>query len=146
MDLTIRRIGNSLGVIVPRSLLDAWGLAEGSTLRATLAGIHPPRRLRNSQAVLDRIKREIAVEVVRRFPLDQIREKSLANLERWHAAGAWSRPYDEWKRILQSSDDGELLKAMLGMDEEANRLRQSMPYAGMLPRDVVERLNEEASR
>jgi hypothetical protein len=31
MRLAIRRIGNSLGVIVPRSALAAWGVGEGDT-------------------------------------------------------------------------------------------------------------------
>ena len=35
MRLTIRRIGNSLGVIIPKSTLDAWGLSEGDTLELT---------------------------------------------------------------------------------------------------------------
>jgi hypothetical protein len=146
MELVIRRIGNSLGVILPRTLLDAWGLGEGARLLAGPDGVRPPRASRNAQAVLDQIKRAIALEVVRRFSPAEVRKASLENLARWKAAGAWSEAYGEWREILRSGDDGELFKAMLGTDERANRLRQSMPYAGMLPRDVVTRLNEEAAR
>ena len=146
MDLVIRRIGNSLGVILPRMLLDAWGLGEGGKLKAGPGGIRPPRSSLNAQEALDRLKRAIAVEVVRRHSPEEIRRHSMANLARWKSQGAWSKAYDEWREILASDDDGELFKAMLGVDDRANRLRQSMPYAGLLPREVVERLNEEASR
>lgn len=146
MDVTVRRIGNSLGVIVPRATLDQWGVGEGDRLEVTASGIRPARRRRNAQEVLDELKRAIALEVVRRFTTEEIRRRSRENLDRWKAAGVGSRAYEEWRQILGSGDDGELLKAMLGHDERANRLRQSMPYAGMLPREVTERLNEEAAR
>ena len=41
--------------------------------------------------------------------------------------------YDEWQRILESGDDGELFATMLGRDERCIRLRQSPPYVGLLP-------------
>jgi hypothetical protein len=34
---------------------------------------------------------------------------------------------------------------MLGVDERSNRLRQSPPYVGLLPREDVLNLNEEAA-
>ena len=39
MKLTIRRIGNSLGVIVPKTALEIWGIGEGDTLELTERGI-----------------------------------------------------------------------------------------------------------
>ena len=146
MDQTVRRIGNSLGVIIPRQVLEQWGVGEGDRLEVDAAGIRPLRGRRNAQQVLDELKRSIAFEVVRRFPADEIRRHSQANLKRWKASGVWSQAYEEWRRIIAGADDGVLLKAMLGDDDRANRLRQSMPYAGMLPRKVTERLNEEATR
>lgn len=145
MDLTVRRIGNSLGVIVPRSILDQWGVREGDRLEITASGIRPRQR-RNAQELLDELKLSIALEVVRRYSPDEIRIHSRKNLRRWKASGVWSKAYDEWHHIIEGGDDGELLKAMVGRDERANRLRQSMPYAGMLPREVTRRLNEEAAR
>jgi antitoxin component of MazEF toxin-antitoxin module len=146
MDLVLRRVGNSFGVIIPRPLLEAWGVGEGDVLQATVAGIAPPRKRRNAQDALDELKRAIAVEVVKRHPPQAIRERALGNLARWKKQGVWSKAYDEWQALLRSGDDGELLKAMLGFDQRANRMRQSMPYTGMLPRELVQRLNEEASR
>jgi antitoxin component of MazEF toxin-antitoxin module len=145
MDVTVRRIGNSLGVIVPRSLLDQWGVGEGDRLEVTASGIRPRQR-RNAQELLDELKLSIALEVVRRHSPEEIRLHSRKNLRRWKASGVWSKAYEEWHDIIESGDDGELLKAMVGRDERANRLRQSMPYPGMLPREVTQRLNEEAAR
>jgi antitoxin component of MazEF toxin-antitoxin module len=144
MRLTIRRIGNSLGIIVPKPALDAWGLGEGDTLELTTRGIGPPRQ-RDAHEVLDEHKRKLAAAVATRFPANAIRAHSLANLHRWRKAGAWVSAYDEWAEILHGSDDGALFAAMLGRDERANRLRQSPPYVGLLPRDEVAKLNEEAA-
>ncbi len=57
----------------------------------------------------------------------------------------WNSAYGEWKELLEHADDGKLFAALLGRDQNSNRLRQSPPYVGMLPRDEVRRLNEEAA-
>lgn len=142
MRLVLRRIGNSLGIIVPRAKLDEWGLGEGDHLELSTNGIRPPRV---SSTALDELKRRLAAAVAARFTPNLIRAHSFANLHRWKESGVWVSAYDEWKEILESGDDGELFAAMLGHDERANRLRQSPPYVGLLPRDEVKRLNEEAS-
>lgn len=144
MRLTVRRIGNSLGVIIPKATLETWAVGEGDDLKLDPRGIRPPSML--SAATLDRLKHSIALETVRRFSTQQIRAKILGNLHRWKAKGSWVSAYDEWKAIAASGDDGALYAAMLGQDEEANRLRQSMPFVGLLPREEVQRLNEEATR
>lgn len=142
MKLTVRRVGNSLGVIIPKAVLDRWGVAEGGRLELGERIIRPPGE---SHQVLDALKRSIAFEVVRRFTAAQIRAQILANLHRWQSRGSWVSAYDEWKRVAQSKDDGALFAAMLGRDDKADRLRQSMPFVGLLPKDVVRSLNEEAS-
>jgi antitoxin component of MazEF toxin-antitoxin module len=145
MKLPLRRIGNSLGVIVPKSALMAWGVSEGDTLELAADCIRPRRRERAAHARLDELKRRLGVEVVSRFPANQIRAQSLANLHRWKRSGAWVSAYDEWEKILTEGSDGELFASILGNDDRSNRLRQSPPYVGLLPREEVERLNEEAS-
>jgi antitoxin component of MazEF toxin-antitoxin module len=144
MRLTIRRIGNSLGVIVPRATLHSWGLGEGDSLELTARGIRPPTPPQSGHGALDEHKRKLAAAVAARFTANQIRAHSLANLHRWRASGAWVSAYDEWIGILRG-DDGALFAVMLGRDERSNRLRQSPPYVGMLPREEVMRLNEEAT-
>jgi hypothetical protein len=93
---------------------------------------------------LDELKRRIAVAVVRSFTPRQIRAQMLANLHRWRKQGTWGPAYEEWQAIAQSEDDGALFAVMLGHDDDAVRLRQSMPGVGLLPREEVRKLNEEA--
>lgn len=145
MKLTIRRVGNSLGVILPKSMLDTWGLGEGNTLDLTVDGICPRKRSCLSHQALDELKRALAFAVVRRFTAQEIRAKSLANLYRWKNQDAWVSAYDEWQEIVERGSDGALFAAMLERDERSNRLRQSPPYVGLLPREEVKKLNEEAS-
>lgn len=144
MKTTIRRVGNSLGVLVPRDVLRAWGVSEGDCLEITPRAIRPLRR-GNAHEELDELKLAIALAVVARFKPQVIRAKILANLHRWQAIGSWVTAYSEWRAIAESGDDGALFAAMLGRDERANRLRQSAPYVGLLPSDVMRRLNEEAT-
>jgi len=144
MKLTIRRIGNSLGVIIPRAQLAAWGVTEGGQMEVTDGGIRPLRKASAHEA-LDELKLALARAVVDRYPPARIRAQIAANLHRWKARGSWVSAYDEWKAIAGSGDDGALFAAMLGRDERSQRLRQSMPFVGLLPRDVVRRLNEEAA-
>jgi antitoxin component of MazEF toxin-antitoxin module len=145
MKLPIRRIGNSLGVIVPRTMLDSWGLGEGDHLNLSKDGIRPARRGGLSHPELDEHKRRLAAAVVSAFSANHIRAHSMANLHRWKAIGVWGPAYEEWQRLLENSTDGELFAVMLGRDERSNQLRQSPPYVGMLPRAQVEKLNEEAA-
>lgn len=134
-----------MGVIVPKSALTAWGLDEGDTLELTERGLRPPRSLRSAHQELDELKRLLALAVVRQFTPREIRAQSLANLHRWKKQGSWVSAYDDWQAILATGSDGELFAAMLGRDEDSNRLRQSPPYVGLLSRDEVKRLNEEAT-
>lgn len=145
MKLELRRIGNSLGVIVPKEALQNWGVGEGDYLELSERGIRPASKSGALHAMLDELKRKLASEVVSRFTPNLIRAHSLANLSRWRKNGVWGPVYAEWQEILESASDGDLFAAMLGRDENSNRLRQSPPYAGLLPRDVVRRLNEEAT-
>jgi antitoxin component of MazEF toxin-antitoxin module len=145
MRQVLRRIGSSLGVIVPKISLQLWGVGGGDYLELNERGICPIDRSADSHEVLDELKRKIAAEVASRFPANLIRAHSLGNLRRWQRNGVWAPVYDEWLTLLQDTNDGELFAAMLGRNEHSNRLRQSPPYVGLLPREIVRRLNEEAT-
>jgi len=146
MKLAIRRIGNSLGVIIPRTALDAWGVAEGDTLELTGRGIRPASPGAGlSHRTLDELKRSIALAVLRRFTPREIRAQILANLHRWKRQDAWCPAYDEWHDLASREDDAALFAAMLGRDDHAVTLRQSMPFVGLLPQEEVRRLHEEAA-
>jgi antitoxin component of MazEF toxin-antitoxin module len=145
MKLAIRRIGNSLGVLLPKATLAAWGVGEGDSLELTERGVRPFVTSGLSHHVLDELKRQLALAVVRQFTPAEIRAQSLGNLHRWKRHGSWVSAYDEWKAIVDGGDDGELFAAMLGRGEVSNRLRQSAPYVGLLSRNEVQRLNEEVA-
>ena len=145
MRVTLRRIGNSLGVLVPKAKLDAWGLDEGDALELTDQGLRPPRRGGFTHEELDEHRRNVALAVVGNFTARQIRAQILANLHRWKGQGVWGKAYEEWRKIVASDDDGELFAAMLGRDENAIRLRQSAPFVGLLSKEEVRKLNEEAA-
>jgi len=145
MKVAVRRIGNSLGVIVPKPVLESWGVGEGDELELTARGFHPVARRGLSHEALDELKRSIALAVVRQFTPREIRAQILANLHRWRRQGAWVSAYDEWQDIVVRGDDGELFGAMLGRDDNAVRLRQSMPFVGLLSQADVRRLHEEAT-
>jgi antitoxin component of MazEF toxin-antitoxin module len=145
MKLAIRRIGNSLGVILPKSLLDSWDLGEGDHLELTQQGIHPGAVRGLTHERLDELKRSIALAVVRDFTPRQIRAQILANLHRWKQQDSWVPAYDEWLSLARRNDDGALFAAMLGRDEHAVELRQSMPFVGLLSQQQVKQLHEEAA-
>ena len=145
MRIVLRRIGSSLGIIVPKTTLQLWGLGEGDHLELNERGIRPIDKSASSHEVLDELKRKLAAEVASRFTPNLIRAHGLGNLHRWQRNGVWGPVYGEWRTLLEDANDGELFAAMLGRDEHSNRLRQSPPYVGLLPREVVRRLNEEAT-
>lgn len=145
MKVRVRRVGNSLGVLLPKTLLDAWGVGEGDELELTERGIRPPARGGFSHQQLDDLKLSLSLAVVRKHTAREIRAKILANLHRWKRQDSWVSAYDEWNHIARSEDDGALFAAMLGRDENSVRLRQSMPYVGLLPQQEVKKLYEEAA-
>src|SRR5215472_15160698 len=137
MKVVLRRVGNSLGVILPRTTLDAWRVGEGDELELDEHALRPPRRGGFKHEELDELRLKMALAIVRKFVPAQVRAQILANLSRWRRQGTWVSAFDEWSRIAHSDDDGELFAAMLGRDDDAVRLRQSAPYAGLLPRQEV---------
>lgn len=126
------------GVIVPKSVL-------GDQLEVTASGIRPAVRRGLSHQALDELKRSIALAVIREFTPNEIRAQMLANLRRWLRQGTSVSAYDEWRDIAERGDDCELFAAMLGRDDDATRLRQSMPFVGLLTQEEMRRLHGEAA-
>lgn len=145
MRVRVRRVGNSLGVLLPKATLDAWGVGEGDELELTERELRPRARSGFSHQELDELRRSIALAVVARHTPREVRAQILANLHRWKERGVWGRAYEEWRDIAADEDDGRLFAVMLGRDEEAVRMRQSAPFVGLLPKEEVRRLNEKAA-
>lgn len=145
MKLRIRRVGNSLGVLLPKGVLDAWGVGEGDNLELTERGVRPAARGGFTHGELDNMRLSLSFAVVRKYTAREIRAKIVANLHRWKEQRSWVSAYDEWQHIARSEDDGALFAAMLGRDENAVRLRQSMPYVGLLSRQEVRAVYEETT-
>ena len=81
-------------------MLDAWGLGEHAKLVLTEHGIRPPRQTGFSHQALDEHKRALALAMVRLFTPQEIRAKSLANLNRWKSQGTTVSAYDEWRGLI----------------------------------------------
>lgn len=145
MKIRVRRVGNSLGVLMPKTTLDAWGVGEGDELELGEYGIRPPHRGGFSHQALDDLRLALSLAVIRRHAAREIRAKILANLHRWKRQDSWVSAFDEWDEIARSEDDGVLFATMLGRDENAVRLRQSMPYVGLLSEQEVRKIYEEAA-
>lgn len=96
---------------------------------------------RNAQSQLDSLKLEMAQAVLRDVDMATLRRRSLENLERWRENGSWCSAFAEWRELMASGSDADVIAAMTGTDETANRLRQSAPYVGLLPRKSAEHLN-----
>lgn len=141
IQVTIRRVGNSHGVLLPKSLLERWKLGVGDFMIASDEGLVPAPK-QNLHLLLDDLKLVISMEVVSRFSAAEIRKKSRANLARWKKQGTWGAVFEEWRDVLKC-DDQTLIRTMIGRDDRSNRLRQSMPYAGLLPKEVIGALREK---
>ena len=135
VDELVGQVRQRLGKRVSRTLS-----VDGVTVR--LGESSASRR--NGQTRLDGHKRRIAVEITRQFPISAIRAKGLGNLARWQAQGVWCSAYDEWRALLEQGSDKQILAVMTSAGENANRLRQSPPYTGMLDQETVRGLREKA--
>jgi hypothetical protein len=59
-----------------------------------------------------------------------VKKKTYKVSSPWRTQGTWCSAYGEWEALMRNGSDQEVIAAMTGPDENANRLRQSPPYAG----------------
>ena len=133
MKLKIRRVGNSLGVLLPRDVLLAWGLGEGDSLELSLNTIRPVASAPRRQHELDAASRAIGLAVIRQFTAREIRAQIRATLSARRRQADWNEGCDDWQQLARGKDDGALFAAMLGRDEASVALRHNLPYADLLP-------------
>lgn len=91
---------------------------------------------RNPHQLLDDLKLWLSQATLNRTNLQTIRTQSLANLERWKAQGTWSLVYDEWWQLMTCASDDHIIEIMIGEGDEPNRLRQSIPYPGLVDEET----------
>lgn len=84
--------------------------------------LHERRSLAMHRMVAERFRQD--PEIVIRF--------GLQNLKRWHQQGVDCSDYGVWKNLLLQHPD-KLTAVLTGRNEEAVRLRQSSPFAGLIP-------------
>lgn len=108
------------------------------TIGGVTVQLGTPSTKPNKQDVQDRRKLVMAQCITKKFAIPVIRSRSLENLERWQNNGVWVSAFEEWRLLLTSGTDQQLLAIMTGKDEKSNRLRQSAPYAGLLIPSEVE--------
>jgi antitoxin component of MazEF toxin-antitoxin module len=104
--ILVRRIGNSLGVILPRATLAAWGVGKGDALELSDRGLRPPSRRGFSHHELDQLRRALSLAVVRHHAPREICAQILANLARWERQGVWVSAYDEWRQTIPTEPSG----------------------------------------
>ena len=91
----------------------------------------------NKHDELDEIKLQLAKFIIMNFSISTIREKGISNLNRWKSQDVWCSAHDEWRALLDTGSDEEIITAMTARDQHSNRLRQSPPYVGLLTQETV---------
>jgi transposase-like protein len=90
--------------------------------------------MQNAHDRSDRFSLLLHREVARAIESDAgVLARGRRNILRWQAVhGNSVRAWDEWLTLLNAGTD-EVLKVILDEGEEATRLRQSSPFAGIIP-------------
>lgn len=87
---------------------------------------------RNPVLVLNDLKLWLSQATLASADLKTIRLKSLSNLLRWKAQGTWGCVYEEWLELMTQGSDLHVIHVMTSQDDEPNRMRQSMPFVGIV--------------
>lgn len=101
--------------------------------------------LRHPHEIADRRSLVLHERVAERLVEDpSVRQRALARVEGWRRSGAVAKDYIEaWLKLL-SSPLPEIVGTLRSRDEEATRLRQVSPFAGVLsPKERWELLRRE---
>ena len=87
--------------------------------------LHETRSLRMHRMVADRFYLEPAAVV----------QLGLNNLEQWRQRGVDCDDFTVWTNLLEGPPD-RIFEALTSVSEEAVRLRQSSPFAGLIPEEA----------
>lgn len=103
-----------------------------------------------SHEFLDALNLEQCKATARRIKADPaLIEFARANIRRWIARTGYHageiRSLREWEALLQPEKLSLLLRFMVDPGEEATRMRQSSPFAGILSTEVRERITDRVT-
>jgi len=146
LSFTSKDAKNQLGKVFRAAVIEPVEITNHGTPILRIMSVEHAKNCapeRNRQDHLDVLKHRLSCEVLSRFQVGMIRDHALSNLQRWKAKGTWGEAYEEWFEIITSGDDLQLISSMIGFSQNSNRLRQSMPYVGMLDEATVRRIREE---
>ncbi len=144
MKIKIRRVGNSLGILLPKEALLGWGLGEGDSLELGLSGIQPAPRMPRRRHEFDELSRSVGLAVIRQFTAREIRAQIRVSLRERRQQHDWNANCTDWEQLARGKDDGALFAAMLGRDERAANQRQYLPYADLLSATQLRALRQGA--
>lgn len=101
-----------------------------------------------SQEFIDALSLARHREIARRIQADlSLLNVARGNAARWLAGGNYddgeAASVKEWLPLLDEERVGELIETLESPSENATRMRQSSPFAGILPKEVYRRLREE---
>lgn len=85
----------------------------------------------------DNQKRNIAIRLFMDADLETIRKYGRAWLGKWQNKYENQPWFTEWSSIIETATDDRLVYILLSADEDATRIRSSMPFPGLLDFDVV---------
>lgn len=88
--------------------------------------------MKHRQDYTDRLGLRVARAALQVASVQEIREKSLANLDRWNGNGVWVPDHDAWRELMKEGTEDEVIAVMTGTDPRAVRLRRSSPYVGLI--------------
>lgn len=91
----------------------------------------------------EKFRLAVATLILKTFPVEVIRQRSIDNMNRWKSQGTWSFAYEEWMTLLTDGTDADVIEAMTAETDKASRLRSVHPYTGLLEETVVQQLKHE---
>jgi hypothetical protein len=86
---------------------------------------------------------EVAKLILKTFPMEVIRQRSIDNMSRWKSQRGSYVAYDEWMILMTDGTDADVIEAMTGETDKSSRLRSASPYPGLLDQTVVHQLKHE---
>lgn len=95
-----------------------------------------PRATARHHDWLDERNRALHARIAEKLRQDPtLISQALANIDRWAERSGTDRALHEWREILTSRPLGEVVALLAEDSENADRLRQSTPFAGVLTQE-----------